>query len=66
MFYLPDEWLVNKSNSEKVHDIINERFFSDIITEDTPTIEEIADKLRDIGETTVAKKLIAGEIVIGG
>lgn len=56
------EWLVNKDNSDKVYNILNKRYFSDLVLLDRPrpTAEEIAQELQDIGETIIAQKVLEG------
>jgi len=56
------EWLVNKDNDRKIHEILNKRYFTDVVLLDhpMPTAEEIAQELQDIGETIIAQKVLEG------
>jgi len=61
MFYIPIEWLKDKNNSEKVHEILNEDLYTDLNISNN--INNAIQKLNDIGETTIIEKLQDGTIV---
>ena len=61
MFYIPIEWLKDKNNSEKVHEILNENLYTDLNISNN--INNAIQKLNDIGETTIIEKLQDGTIV---
>ncbi|WP_010245851.1 hypothetical protein [Acetivibrio cellulolyticus] len=60
--YIPVEWLVNKDNDHKIREILNKRYFTDVVlvNDPRPTAEEIAQELQDIGETIIAQKVLEG------
>ncbi len=53
MAYIPNDWLKDKKNSEKVHEIFDKYYSSDINIEREKAINE----LEEIGETTIIEKL---------
>jgi hypothetical protein len=58
MFYIPKEWLINKENEGKVHEILNEHLASDINTDVDVAIKQ----LKDINETIIIEKIVDGTI----
>lgn len=60
--YIPMEWLINQNNDRKIQEILNKRYFTDVVlvNDPRPTAEEIAQELRDIGETIIAQKVLEG------
>jgi hypothetical protein len=58
MFYIPKEWLINKENEGKVHEILNEYLASDINTDVDVAIKQ----LKDINETIIIEKIVDGTI----
>lgn len=62
MIYIPDQWLKNKDNLDKVHQIMDSGFYSDINL--TSRTSKVVEHLREIGETTIADKIEKGEIVL--
>ena len=60
MFYIPKEWLKNKDNDQKVHDILDKYLVSDLNLDTGPVIKG----LKEIGETTVIEKIKDGTIII--
>lgn len=61
MFYIPNEWLINKDNEEKVHEILNQELYTDLNLDNN--VRKAIQKLNDIGETTIIEKLQDGTIV---
>ena len=58
MFYIIDEWLNDKNNIDKVYDILNKYFNSDVVIEDPKILYEKAyDELKAIGEEQVLEKI---------
>lgn len=53
MAYIPNDWLKDKKNDEKVHEIFDKYYSSDINIEREKAINE----LEEIGETTIIEKL---------
>lgn len=62
MIYIPNQWLEDKENLNKVHEIMDSGFYSDINL--TSRISGMAERLREIGEHPIADKLQKGEIVL--
>lgn len=58
MFYIPDDWLQNKSNMSKVRAIMNQHLFSDI----NPNLETLFSELERIGEGKIIEKIKDGTI----
>lgn len=65
MIYLPDDWIKNKDNTEKVREILEE-LNEDVITSSYEEMVDMATaKLRNLGETTLVEKLENKEIIFG-
>lgn len=63
MIYIPDDWLVDKANRERVYEIMKRHFFTDLVIEGEPDrAEAAATELRQIGENVIADKLESGGI----
>jgi hypothetical protein len=63
MFYIPDAWLKDKKNHDKVRDILDGNLYTDInIDENVPKAIEA---LEAIGETRIIDKIKDGTITIG-
>ena len=63
MVYIPNDWLINKDNADKVHDIFS-TIDTDIRFEEVNPYEKIENELRSIGENILADKLIKGEMAL--
>jgi len=64
MFYIPNEWLINKENNEKVRDILN-KMNRDILIEGEEPIEEGIKELERLGEVVIIEKINDETIVFG-
>jgi hypothetical protein len=62
MIYIPDQWLKDNSNQDKVHEIISSAFHTDINLQSR--VNGVIERLREIGEDTIADKLKNGDIII--
>ncbi|MDI9460846.1 MAG: hypothetical protein ACOX3P_00860 [Saccharofermentanales bacterium] len=64
--YISEDWLVNPDNMEKIHRLISELFFSDIIIIGLDDNNEaiFEEKLLEMGETILVEKLRAGELIL--
>lgn len=62
MIYIPEEWMKDKKNEQKIHEIFNEYLHTDLNLDDN--VELAIQKLNDIGETVVIKKIRDGTISI--
>ena len=62
MFYIPIDWIKNKDNELKIHEILNENLYTDLNLDDN--VKNAIEELKDIGETTIIEKLKYGTIVI--
>lgn len=60
MIYIPREWLKNKDNELIVHDILNKYLHTDI----NINIDLAVKKLKDIGETVIADKIMDGILTV--
>jgi len=60
MFYIPTDWLKDKTNESKVHEILNKNITSDINIDVSLACKE----LNDIGETIIIEKINDGEITV--
>ena len=60
MMYIPDEWIVNKENKEKIFEIIRDTYYSDINL--LSRIDDCIRRLREIGEYKIAEKIQNCEI----
>ena len=60
MFYIPEEWLVDVNNDEKVHSIL-----SKLNTDINANINKVIMDLEEINETTVIEKIKDGTITFG-
>lgn len=55
MIYLPNEWLVNPANEERVRELL-EDLYSDLQFEDSITEEEVIKELRKMDEHIIIDK----------
>ena len=62
MIYIPREWLKNKDNELIVHDILNKYLHTDINI--NINIDLVVKKLKDIGETVIADKIMDGILTV--
>ncbi|WP_028988039.1 hypothetical protein [Thermicanus aegyptius] len=62
MIYIPIQWLNDEGNLNKVQEIIDSGFFSDVNL--ASRISNMVERLREIGEDLIADKLLNGEIVL--
>jgi len=60
MIYIPREWLKNKDNELIVHDILNKYLHTDININTNLAVK----KLKDIGETVIADKIMDGILTV--
>lgn len=60
MIYIPREWLKNKDNELIVHDILNKYLHTDISINTDLAVK----KLKDIGETVIADKIMDGILTV--
>ncbi len=60
MIYIPREWLKNKDNELIVHDILNKYLHTDININTDLAVK----KLKDIGETVIADKIMDGVLTV--
>jgi len=60
MIYIPREWLKNKDNELIVHDILNKYLHTDININTDLAVK----KLKDIGETVIADKIMDGILTV--
>ncbi len=62
MFYIPDDWIKNKKNENRIHELLA-CFGCDLITDDILLKQEKARaELATLGEDTILKKLDDGTI----
>lgn len=60
MVYIPKDWLINQNNMNKVHEIL-ERFYStDVITETSYVEEDLINDLTKLKEEIIIKKFNEG------
>jgi len=64
MFYIPNEWLINKENNEKVRDILN-KMNRDILIEGEEPIKDGIKELERLGEVVIIEKINDETIVFG-
>lgn len=64
MFYIPNEWLINKENNEKVRDILN-KMNRDILIGEEELIKDGIKELERLGEVIIIEKINDGTIVFG-
>lgn len=64
MFYLPDDWMVDKRNQEAVHKILN-AMNGDIIADGGESFKKGLSQLKEIGETIILEKIASGAITFG-
>jgi hypothetical protein len=62
MIYIPEEWMKDKKNEQKIHEIFNEHLYTDLNLDNN--VELAIQKLNDIGETVVIEKIRDGTISI--
>lgn len=60
MFYIPKDWIKNKDNEPKIHEILNKHLYTDINVDVSSAIKG----LKGIGETIIIERLRDGTIVI--
>lgn len=60
MFYIPKDWLIDQSNEEDIHAILNRHLFSDI----NPDLDLVIKELESIGETTVIERIKDGTLTL--
>lgn len=61
MAYVPKDWLLDKSNMNKVHSILD-NLCIDVITKDSYTKDMAIKELSKLKEKTIIEKLNNGEI----
>lgn len=65
MVYIPDSWLVNPENKERVSQLFAESFSSDVVTvQDLERREKLPTELKDLGEMELLKRFKNGEIIV--
>lgn len=64
MTYIPREWIRNKENEDKVHDVLN-KLDCDLKVEGDNIEEEVLKELNDIGEFIIIEKYKSGQISFG-
>lgn len=64
MVYIPNEWIKDKSNADRVYDILDKLDY-DIKVEGESVEEGIIKELNDIGETIIIEKYKSGQISFG-
>ena len=64
MFYLLEEWFVDKENDKKVRDILNKMNKDILIGEEEP-IKDGIKELERLGEVVIIEKINDGTIVFG-
>jgi len=65
MVYIPEEWLLDKSNMESVHRLFSEYFPGDILTAgQVEKQKEFPERLRKIGEEEILRRFENREIVM--
>lgn len=56
MIYLPNEWLINPANEERIRELL-EDLYSDLKFEDSITEKEVIKELHKMGEHIIIDKL---------
>ena len=64
MPYIPTDWIINKENESRIHDLLDQ-LDNDIRPVGDRTEENVIKELEEMGETVIVKKLQEGEIVFG-
>ena len=64
MPYIPTDWIVNKKNETRIHDLLNQ-LDNDIRPVGDRAEENVIKELEEMGETVIVKKLQEREIVFG-
>lgn len=64
MTYIPREWIKNKDNEDKVHDLLNQ-LDCDLKVKGENIEEEVLKELSDIGEIIIIEKYKSGQISFG-
>lgn len=62
MVYIPEDFLIDVNNMNKVHDILS-LLDEDLVTEDRK--DEVLEKLNNLGETKIVEKLKDGFFSFG-
>ena len=64
MPYIPTEWIINKENENRIHELLDQLDI-DVCPVGDKTEQNVIKKLKEMGETVIVKKLEKGEIVFG-
>lgn len=62
MIYIPKDWMKNKKNEQKIHEIFNEYLYTDLNLD--KNVELAVQELNNISETIIIEKLRDGSIII--
>lgn len=62
MIYIPKDWMKDKKNEQKIHEIFNKYLYTDLNLD--KNVELAVQELNNIGETIVIEKLRDGSIII--
>jgi hypothetical protein len=62
VIFVPDDWLVKKENMDAVYEILNTELYSELNLSER--IGVAIQRLKDIGEDILAKKLENREIIL--
>ena len=65
MVYIPLEWLKDKENSNKVHEILNKLDYDVVDIHDNYTKDDAINELEEIGEDAIIQKLNSGFFSFG-
>lgn len=64
MPYIPTEWIINKENENRIHELLDQLDI-DVCPVGDKTEQNVINKLKEMGETVIVKKLEEGEISFG-
>lgn len=64
MLYIPNEWIINKENENRIYELLKSADTDLIAIGETP-VKDLLKELEEIGETIIASKIKDGTIKFG-
>lgn len=64
MFYIPDNWLKDVANRDKVHVILEKYLYTDLVPDNDDGLSLLLSELEGLGELIILKKVKDGTLRI--
>lgn len=62
MLYIPNDWLKNKDNQEKVHEILSRHLYTDLVLDTDDELSTMFGELEALGEPIIIEKVKDGTL----